>query len=210
MVISGYDRDHMANELDESRLIEAIQAGSLDQFAPLYNQYAEAIYRYVFYRVRHKETAEDLTSTIFMKALEKIGSFDAAKGSFNSWVYRIAHNTVIDHFRSTGRSGEIAVDPDETFAHVASDDEGAEEAAIRREDIADLNKRLEKLSGDQREIVIMRVWDEKPFKEIAEVLGKTEAAAKMMFYRAISALSKVVALAMQMVPHVLILVMYLV
>ena len=83
----------------ESQVIKKCQAGELKQFGQLYDSYIKKIYNFVYYKTWHRQTAEDLTSQTFFKALTKIKQFDEIKGSFSSWLYKIARNTVIDYYR---------------------------------------------------------------------------------------------------------------
>jgi len=84
---------------DEAKIIQNIQAGNAQDFGILYDAYVKKIYNFVYFRTHHKETSEDLTSQVFFKALEKIRQFNIERGSFSSWIYRIARNAIIDQYR---------------------------------------------------------------------------------------------------------------
>jgi len=172
----------------EDQIIESCKKGGKRDFAKLYDAYAEPVYRFLFYRTFDRALAEDLTSDTFLKALDKIGSFDSRKGNFSSWVYRIARNTLIDHVR-TNRS---EVDIEEVF------DIGAEEDHAKdmdnREAARKVLRHLKTFSPDQQEIVKLRVWDELSYREIAEIVGKSEGACKVAFSRALARLQKEVTL----------------
>src|SRR6056297_2278284 len=84
----------------ESQAINNCQQGQLDSFNWLYERYIKKIYNFIYYKTMHQETAEDLTSQTFIKALNKINSFDSEQGTFQAWLYKIARNTVIDHYRT--------------------------------------------------------------------------------------------------------------
>ena len=92
---------------EELKLINKCQAGEPEEFTQLYELYLKKIYGFVYFRTHHKETAEDLVSLIFMKALENINSYNFNKGTFSSWLYRIARNTVIDHYRTMKSASNI-------------------------------------------------------------------------------------------------------
>ena len=91
----------------ELQAVARCQAGELAHFTLLYERYLEKVYRFIYFKTYHRQTAEDLTSLTFMKALEKVGSYDAGKGRFSSWLYRIAQNTVIDHYRTAKLAANI-------------------------------------------------------------------------------------------------------
>ncbi|MCW1891959.1 MAG: sigma-70 family RNA polymerase sigma factor [Candidatus Uhrbacteria bacterium] len=163
----------------ELAAIEACQAGTPGRFDDLYQLYAEKIYRFIFFKTFHRETAEDITSDVFMKALERIGQFDAARGTFSAWIYRIARNAVIDHYRTNRTSEEI----EDGWTVVSSTDvERDAETAVAFEKVQEA---LKLLKPEQREIVVMRLWDGLSHQEIAAILGMTESNVKQVFSRTI-------------------------
>ncbi len=166
-------------ERDEPTIIQACQKGRPEEFGQLYDKYIKKIYDFVYYKTHHKETAEDLTSQSFMKALEKISSFDCDKGTFQAWLYQIARNTVIDYYRTKKSDLDIEDVWD------LSDDEDLERDFDTKQKLEKVEKYLKKLKAQQREIVIMRVWQGMSYQEIAEVLDKSEDSCKMMFSRTI-------------------------
>src|SRR5207244_578193 len=117
-------------------------------FAVLYDAYVNKIYDYIFYRTGHKELSEDLTSAAFIKAVQKIKSFDSGKGSFSAWIYRIARNTLFDHYRTRKESENI----ENAFDLKSKDNIEKEfEAQERLKEVLDY---LKNLSAEQRDIVI--------------------------------------------------------
>jgi len=157
-------------------------------FADVYDNYAERIYQFIYYKTYHRETAEDLTSHTFLKAFENISRFDPEKGSMSAWLYQIARNLVIDHYRS--KKSTVSV-------HDIWDLAGPDDVAVDVENkvrLEQIHTVIKKLPPEQREIIIMRVWQELPYKEIALILGKSEASLKMMYSRTIARLKEHVAL----------------
>ncbi len=171
--------------MDQSHYNQAIrdvQAGKTEAFGVLYDAFAKPIYNFVYYKTHHKETAEDLVSQIFMKALSSIRSYNSDKGPFSAWLYQIARNQVIDHYRAVKPAFDIE------DAWDIGDNSNIERDFDVREQLATVQTYLRTLSAEQRDIVIMRVWQEMSYAEIAASLGKTEASCKMMFSRTIAKL----------------------
>jgi RNA polymerase sigma-70 factor (ECF subfamily) len=168
----------------EEVLIERAKAGDREAFGSLYGTYIKRIYDFVYFRVACREVAEDLVSGIFIKTMENLLKFEPAKGSFSSWIYRIARNHVIDHYRTSKPQSSL---DDAELSDEGRQVERAEDAIFF--DQAD--KLLKRLKPEQRDVVIMRVWDELPYAEIAAITGKSEAAAKMSFKRAAESLRRI-------------------
>ncbi len=163
----------------ESQAIAACQAGNLTQFTLLYERYADKLYRFVYFKTWHRETAEDLVSVAFMKALENIAKFDSSRGNFSSWLYRIAHNTVIDHYRTA----KPTLDIDEIFG-LSAKTNLAEETQINRS-LAEVKDYLLKLDQATRDLIIMRLWQGLSYQEIADITGKSAGSLKMAASRAL-------------------------
>lgn len=170
---------------NEAQLIAAWKGGDAEAFAGLYDLYGRRIYDYLFYRTHHKETAEDLASACFLKALEAADRFDPDRGSFGAWIYRIARNALIDHVRGLKPSADI----EDVWDLLASGEDVARDAEAR-EKLRAVEARLMELPSAQREVVILRLWDGLSYAEIAEITGKSEAASKMAFSRGLAAIRK--------------------
>lgn len=166
--------------MDASSLIARAQQGDRDAFGALYDETVRSIYGFLYFKTFRREVAEDLTSMTYMKALERIGTFtDRGEGSFRAWLYAIARNTYADHLRKAAHHATLPEDMDisESIPSARRMEAQADLAAARRE--------LDKLPEPQRDIIILRLWQELSFKDIAASLGKSEASCKMMFSRAI-------------------------
>ncbi|MDD5145102.1 MAG: RNA polymerase sigma factor [Candidatus Pacebacteria bacterium] len=153
-----------------------------ENFAGFYDKHVKKIFNFIYYKTHHKETAEDLTQETFMKALDSFKNFDLKKGKFSTWLYQIARNTVIDFYRTK----KNFVNVDDVW------DLAGKENILRDLDVSgklkDVEKYLAKLKPEQREIVILRVWEGYSYKEIAEILGKNEVNCRVVFSRTIHTL----------------------
>jgi RNA polymerase sigma factor (sigma-70 family) len=184
----------MEATVNENLIIKRCQKGELEGFGVLYDSYIQKIYNFIYYKTFHKELAEDLTSKTFVKALENIERFSFDKGKFSSWLYQIARNTVIDHYRSKKNEFDLA-----DFWGI-SDNSDFHSQLENQQSIEEVKKYLTKLTKEQQEIVVMRVWDDLSYKEISQILGKSEASCKMVFSRVMKDLR-------QNLTHILLLVL---
>ncbi len=170
--------------MDETEIVNRCKKGDMKAFSHIYSSYVKKIYDYIYYKTFHRETAEDITSHTFMKALENITGFNPGQGSISSWLYTIARNAVTDHYRKARKTVNI-----DDIWDLAGDDD-PEIDAINREAFQRIQDYLNSLTPDKRSIIIMRVWQDMSYKEISRITGKTEAQCKMTFYRAIEKLKQ--------------------
>lgn len=153
----------------------------MERFAELYDAYVKKVYKFIYYKTLHKETAEDLTSETFFKALKNFKSFDSSR-SFSSWIYKIAQNTVIDYYRTSKRTENI-----DDIWDLKDEDDFLKRIDDKTE-IKRVKKHLSLLPSLQRDIIIMRIWQNMSYSEIAEVIGKSEDNCKVIYSRAIAKL----------------------
>jgi RNA polymerase sigma-70 factor, ECF subfamily len=166
-------------EDDDLQYVTACKQGNTEAFGILYDRYLDKIYRFIYYKTFSKEVAEDLTSDVFHKAFVKIASFDETKGIFAPWLYRIARNSVIDYYRT--KKSDVSIE--DTFD--VGVDERTPETLDAIADIGKVTAYLETINAKHREIIMLRVWEGKSYREIAEIIGGTENSAKMTFSRSI-------------------------
>jgi RNA polymerase sigma factor (sigma-70 family) len=151
-----------------------------DAFAELYERYLDDVYRYCARRVNSMQAAEDLTATVFERALAGIERYRG--GSFRAWIFRIAHNAVTDHYRRGWRL--VTRDSDTSLPDA---DPTPEEIVIADERSAMLQDLLDSLTEDQRRVVELRLAG-LTGTEIAELLSRSPDAVKMLQYRALQRL----------------------
>ena len=172
------------SELKEREALRALQNGDTEKFVILYDLYMEKIYRYLFFRLHHKELAEDLTSQTFLQAYSKIHQYYSTKGAFGAWLYRVARNLMIDEIRRKKPTDNI----DQHFD--LKDDTNIETETDRTLNSEAVQKLMETLPLDARELLTLRLWDELSYAEIAAVTGKNEGALKMQFSRLVKKLQE--------------------
>ncbi len=162
---------------EDIALVRAYRKGDHSAFEELYNRHVRGLYDFVYYRTHHRQTAEDIVSQTFLQALEHIGSYREKRGNFGAWIFGIARNLIVDHYRSL-RPTVSAEDAWDLPAE--SDVERDAHVAVEAARVSSL---LRDLKPRQRDVLLLRIWQGKPFAEIAEILGTTEAACKMTYKR---------------------------
>jgi len=177
----------------EQELAQLASAGDREAFGKLYDLYVKDLYRFIYYKTFHAQTTEDLTSQVFIKALNAISRFDESKGSISSWLYAIARNTVIDHYRTTTNDSSI----EDVFDLSDGKDLDAQTDTLLK--MEGVKEALSKLSAQQREIIVLRVWEQKSYQEIAELLSKSEAACKMQYARSLEKLQSLLPLSIYLI-----------
>ncbi len=155
-----------------------------DAFGQLYDRFVDKIYKYIYYRVNSKTEAEDLTAHVFLKAWEAIGNYQWTDRPFGAWLYRIAHNIVVDHFR-THRDTASLDDPLAT-EQIGSDFEDVVEQQLNADT---LKAALSRLTHDQQEVIILKFLEGYSTAEIAAILGKQEGAVRTLQHRALTRLT---------------------
>ncbi|MFF4604092.1 ECF subfamily RNA polymerase sigma factor, BldN family [Streptomyces sp. NPDC001339] len=168
-------------------LVERAQAGEAEAFGRLYDQYADTVYRYIYYRVGGRATAEDLTSETFLRALRRIGTFTWQGRDFGAWLVTIARNLVADHFKSSRFRLEVTtgemLDANEV-------ERSPEDSVLESLSNAALLEAVRKLNPQQQECVTLRFLQGLSVAETARVMGKNEGAIKTLQYRAVRTLAR--------------------
>lgn len=171
----------VTNQPDERLLVEAAQRDPA-RFADLYECNFERVYAYVSRRLADRGAAEDVTAEVFHQALANLDRFEWRGTPFVAWLLRIAANAIVDHWRRTSREQTL------------SDDDAPESFPVNADNIEHVERRallfrlVGTLPADQRRVVEMRFAEEKPIREIAREMGRSEGAIKQLQFRAIQSL----------------------
>jgi len=172
---------------DEMReLVERAQAGDRDALEELYLRHFDRVYSYLHMSVGNRHDAEDLTMKTFLRMLESIGRFRWQSVPFSAWLFRIAHNLAMDHFRAARRWQPEEDVPEPEDRQEAS----AEEAAMEAIGQASMLELIDSLSHDQRDVLTLKFVFSFSNGETASILGKTEGAVKSLQHRALATLQK--------------------
>jgi RNA polymerase sigma-70 factor, ECF subfamily len=167
-------------------LVERGQQGDQDALEELYLIHFDRIYSYLHVSVGNRHDAEDLTTQTFLKMLEKIGSFKWGSAPFSAWLFRIAHNLAMDHFRANRRW-----QPQEDVPEPVGEEEpSAELEAMQTIGRESMLKLIERLSPEQQQVLTLKFVFNLPNAEVAAILDKTEGAIKSLQHRALVSLQK--------------------
>jgi len=169
---------------DEESLVRRAQHRDHEAFAQLYEEHFDKIYRYVTFKIGNKTEAEDMTQQVFLNALQSISSFKWKGIPFSAWLFRIAHNQVVDYLRSKKRT---TVPLDESLV---SNDNNPQLLTEQKLDIEQLILATEKLTEAQREVISLRFAGELSIAQVAKAMGKSQGAVKALQHSAIVALRK--------------------
>ena len=169
---------------DEESLVRRAQHRDQEAFAQLYEEHFDKIYRYVTLKIGNETEAEDMTQQVFLNALQSISSFKWKGVPFSAWLFRIAHNQVVDYLRSKKRT---TVPLDES---PASNDNNPQLVVEQKLDIEQLLLATKQLTEAQREVISLRFAGELSIAQVAKAMGKSQGAVKALQHSAIVALRK--------------------
>lgn len=175
-------------ESDEE-IVHRVTEGDIDLFGELIDRYEAKLTRYVMRFTQQPEDVSDIIQVIFIKAYTNLRSFDTSR-SFNSWIYRIAHNESVNHLKKRGSEKISFIDFDTFFPHPFAKEE-SDTLALSREDKDQLEKSLAGISPKYREVLVLYYYDELSYQEIADVLHIPIATVGVRIRRGKEALQKI-------------------
>ncbi len=163
---------------DLKKLIDQAKNGDEEAFGKIYNLFLTKIYRYTYFSVRNRELAEDITQEAFLKCWGALSSFSAKKGSFSSFLFAIARNLIVDYSRKKKQiSLEVVKD------YQLLDTKNVDEDIIREEENKILAKALSKLEEKEKNILVLRYFEDLSFADIGRIVGKKEATVRVALHR---------------------------
>jgi RNA polymerase sigma-70 factor (ECF subfamily) len=171
---------------DLKLLVERAQRGNRQALEELYLLHFDRIYSYLHMSVGNRHDAEDLTTQVFVKMLESVGKFRWRSAPFSAWLFRIAHNLAMDHFRANRRwqPEEEVPEPD------PGDRSAAEEEALESIGRESMLEMIGKLSLEQQQVLTLKFVFNFSNAEAATILEKTEGAIKSLQHRALASLQR--------------------
>lgn len=176
--------------LSEADLIQRAQKGDREAIAEIYDRYQASIFTYIYYRVSDQECAEDLAGEVFVRMIEKLPSYVHNDRPVLAWLYTIAHNLVIDHYRATDRNHPIPFQ-ESVASHPQEDGHPAQktEELLVQECLA---RAMQILTEDQRQLIQLKFIEDREIAEVAALLGRNERAIRSLQHRALAALGRAI------------------
>ena len=172
-------------EVDERTLVLRAIARDQAAFGALYDRHVVRVYRHIYYMVGNPAEAEDLTAQAFLQAWQAIPRYQPRAAPFVSWLLRIAHNLGVSYLRSRKQNAEL---PETLIDHGRL--QNPEAALDQRLASEQVREAILKLRDEHRKVIILRFVEELEYREVAEILGKSVAAVRVIQHRALNALRK--------------------
>ncbi|MDD5747460.1 MAG: sigma-70 family RNA polymerase sigma factor [Actinomycetota bacterium] len=178
----------MSRESAIQNLVKRAKERDPEAFGELYDEYVDQIFRYIYYKVGNQNDAQDLTGQTFLKAFENIQYYETRDVSFSSWLFRIAHNLAVDFFRSESRRENVPIDEQSPTPAAKGN---PMETAMADLDSERLYLALQRLTHNQREVIVLKFIDNLSNAQIAEIMGVSVGAVKSTQKRGLFALNRI-------------------
>lgn len=171
--------------MEDNDIMLAVRNGDIEKLGILFNAHHKQLYNYFIYVTRDRFVSEDLVQEVFYRILKYRYTY-RRENAYKSWMYAIAHNVRNDYFEKRKKDHEYCEEPDDH----ESGDPDPEEIFEHKNDIMILKKALNKLPGDQREVLILSRFHDMRYEEIGSILGCSAGAVKVRVFRALNALTE--------------------
>jgi RNA polymerase sigma-70 factor, ECF subfamily len=174
--------------LDLVTTVARAQAGDQVAFDAIYHRFADTLFRFLYARCGSAELAEELYGDIWVRVVEHLPAFrfgrDDPEAAFAAWLFRIAYNRVIDNYRLKGQA------PLPLVGTLSSPAAGPEELMIADDERQALRRAIEQLTAEQREVVMLRFFEDRCNADVARLTGRSKNAVKVMQHRALHTLAR--------------------
>ncbi len=170
--------------LEEWKIVQAAQKDA-SAFGKLYSKYFPQIFKFIYRRTDNEQLTGDLTAQVFLKALQKIHSYSYKGVPFSAWLFRIASNEVVQHYRDIGKNRIVALENYQVKELISE-----EKSESNEEDLKLMIQYLGELKEEEIQLIELRFFEQRPFKEIAQIMDLTENNTKVKTYRILERLRK--------------------
>jgi RNA polymerase sigma-70 factor (ECF subfamily) len=173
------ETDNPYQKLEEAALVEQAKSDP-EAFGELYERYVTRIYNYIYYRTGNHHDAEDVTARVFQRALQHIPAYKDRGLPFSAWLYRIAHNLVVNWHRDKSRRNIVPLDE---FVTASQRSEVPEQTTELREEQATMLDAIRTLPDDRQQLLILKFVEHLSNAEIGQIMGRSEGAVKSLYHR---------------------------
>ncbi|HSM55471.1 MAG TPA: sigma-70 family RNA polymerase sigma factor [Candidatus Sulfomarinibacteraceae bacterium] len=175
----------MREQIHKSMIARA-KSGDDAALTAIYDAYKQKVQRYLYYRIGNLHTAEDLTTEVFLRVIENLPAYRFQEAPFQAWVFQIARNLAVDHFRRQQHRNHLPLD-----TTLPANGDGPDALAARSVTSEQLSSALHQLTDGQRDVIVLRFIAEMTIADVAQALGKSESAVKGLQARGLEALNRV-------------------
>lgn len=177
------------SSLNDKFLLASSIAGDEQAFGKIYDKYIDEIFRFILMRVSNKEEAQDLTSEVFLKTWQYVSAQNKQIDNVRALLYRVGRNLVIDYYRTSGR--EVQAFDEKEFEKIVDNTVDLEQSISKKSDLQIVFSSLNKLSDEDKELIIMRYVQDLSVAEIAKVLGKRKGSVRVCLHRAVKRIKSI-------------------
>ncbi|OIO08665.1 hypothetical protein CO115_01110 [Candidatus Falkowbacteria bacterium CG_4_9_14_3_um_filter_36_9] len=182
-----------ASKIQEKILFSRLKGKDKDAFVKVYDLYLDNIYRFIYFKIGNETEAQDLTSTVFLKAWNYIQSKGIAEyKTLKSLIYKIARNTVIDHYRKNQNVNSISIDGERGNTDIEDKKQDIARNVEIKSDYNLIQKKLLDLKDEYREVIILYYIEEMSVGEISKILDKSRGNIRVLVFRALKALKELI------------------
>lgn len=183
--------DSLISKLRENNNLSRLKSGDREAFIKAYDDFADDLYRFAYFKLGSEEEAKDLVSVIFLKTWNYIQT-NSLKDSktLRALLYKIARNAIIDHYRDKGLSSSISLEDAPQALEVPDNSQDQEESIDQKADLELIRQKLMLLKDEYREVIIWRFIEDLSMDEIANITGKKKGNIRVLLHRAITALKE--------------------
>jgi RNA polymerase sigma-70 factor (ECF subfamily) len=179
------NRDPKPDTTDDTTLVRRAIEGDAEAFGDLYEQYLNQIFRYIYYRIGDQGLAEDFTETVFLRVWESLSRFDISKISFKGWLFRVAHNLLVDYYRTRKKLRSL-----NEYIELPDPRQSPEDQVITSERETLVLSALKLLKQEYQDVLTLRFINNLSHAETAKALDRNVGAVRVLQYRALQALEK--------------------
>lgn len=186
----------MIDSLKDKLLILKLRQGDTEAFGEIYDRYATKIYRFIFFKISSVEEAEDLTSEVFLKLWQYLNQQETELHNLKAFIYQIARNQVIDHYRTKARKETISLDSENISEKDFLDFSGQKQLKIferidSEQQFDEIKSALTRLKEEYQEVLLLKYVEDFSTTEIAKIINKSNGATRVLIHRALIALKEV-------------------